>query len=410
MLRPGAGALAFPGSAAILGWAISMSAMVIFGFCSSYAGVLLSRCKSKLFADKNVSGYADLAALTVGPRFGTFTRVMIVGNWALLVPYYVVTASLALQAGFPNHEGWIICNYSWTAVSAVIVILPLQLTTLTEISYICGVSTLAIVVAIGISLIVLASDGPVGGSFGAATTLSFQTDPDIDFVSYFGALGTLVFGFMGQDIFCEIVSELEDEHEAPKTISFAYSVMTCCYAITTIIAYGYQGKNVDGFLPNALCDGWLKAIVNVLVVFHVWVAILCCGIPLLNVLHAVLFPNNPVQKGGFPSRILRLCLSVTLMVLSYLFATCIPAFTSLQGLLGALVGVPIIFGWPPTFFLLGSRQMKTSVSVFDRFMCWLFLIVFLPVFTIFGTYDAARSIHEQISNSSPPFEECTASS
>ena len=159
----GAGALGLPGGAVKLGWVLSIGACLFFGFCSSYTGLLLARCRVDLYEGEDAGGYGDLATKTYGPCFGAFTKFLIVLNWYLLLPYYLVTAASSMQLVAPDLEifGFEICDWMWPAIMGVLVILPMQFTTLTELSALCGFSTAAIIAGIALIGVKLFMDGPV---------------------------------------------------------------------------------------------------------------------------------------------------------------------------------------------------------------------------------------------------------
>lgn len=119
----GVGALGLPWAAARLGWIASVTTLMVFAFCSTYSGVLLARCRVELYRGEGAGGYGDLAVRTVGPCFGAISRTIIVANWGLLLPYYLLTAGKSLIFIAPNAQ---ICDWEWTAIMALAVVLPMQ--------------------------------------------------------------------------------------------------------------------------------------------------------------------------------------------------------------------------------------------------------------------------------------------
>ena len=96
----GTGILSLPYAAAGLGWVLSGAALILFGFFSTYAGVLLSRVKMDFHP--KAGSYADLAHATMGPTFGKFTRACVCTSWFLLLPYYLIATADALQLLYPS--------------------------------------------------------------------------------------------------------------------------------------------------------------------------------------------------------------------------------------------------------------------------------------------------------------------
>ena len=89
----GTGVLGLPYAASRLGWLLGLGSCGFFALTATYSGLLLSRTRS-LYADKDASSYADLALLTVGPRFAHFTRACILVTWAAMLPYYLLSSRL----------------------------------------------------------------------------------------------------------------------------------------------------------------------------------------------------------------------------------------------------------------------------------------------------------------------------
>ena len=151
----GTGVLSMPYAAAGLGWVMSAFALLIFAFASTYAGVLLARVRNDFHP--KCSSYAELAYAIAGRRFGLFTRCMVVSGWVMLLPYYLIGTADSLRVLFQADA--VLCTWQWTSIVALLLLLPLQLTTLTSISYLTWPSTLAILIAI---LLIIAGFG--GGS------------------------------------------------------------------------------------------------------------------------------------------------------------------------------------------------------------------------------------------------------
>ncbi|EOD37134.1 hypothetical protein EMIHUDRAFT_109962 [Emiliania huxleyi CCMP1516] len=401
----GVGALGLPWAAARLGWIASVTTLMVFAFCSTYSGVLLARCRVELYRGEGAGGYGDLAVRTVGPCFGAISRTIIVANWGLLLPYYLLTAGKSLIFIAPNAQ---ICDWEWTAIMALAVVLPMQFTTLVEISSLCGASTIAIITAICIIIAKLFVDAAnnEGGSGDATTQTTLWPPKETGFIDFFGALTAIVFAYQGQDIFCEVIAEMQDERDAPKAISTSYALMTLTYMFTVVTAYGLQGVGVEDFLPNSLEEGWRTSLVGGLVAFHILVAYLCLGIPFMNVIYRLLFPKTPIIMGGTGARARWFVLSIVVIGASFLVATAVPSFGAIQSLLGAFAGAPIVFGWPPLFYLLACHQKNIDVAGFDKVMCFLYLCVLLPSFLIFGAWDAITTVLEDRSEHPVLFNKC----
>jgi amino acid permease len=96
----GAGVLSLPHAVVSLGWVIGISSVFFFAACAVYVGILLRRTRCEYYPD--AESFADLAVATVGPRFGLFTRISILGSWALILPYFLIAFVSSARLAFPH--------------------------------------------------------------------------------------------------------------------------------------------------------------------------------------------------------------------------------------------------------------------------------------------------------------------
>ena len=394
----GTGILGLPGAAATLGWTLAIATLVMFAFFSSFSGCLLAKVKTVYYP--NAAGFADLANVTVGPRFKKFTRVLIIANWTLLLPYYIISAGSSMQGIVQSTK---LCGWVSSLIAAALYLVPTQFTTLKYISYLCVPSTITIVVAAVMIIVSLFVDADPSRHFGDNTELGVTLDdtqsPFLSFFQFYSAFSSFVFAYQGQDMFVEMMDEMEEPREAAKAVSFSYVFMTLSYALTVIAAYGNDGKSVPGYLPDALKEGTTKAIVSSLILFHVLVAYVITSNLVGKFFYSLAFPSTAListwSKDWFEGLTVRarwLLVQSGLLILAYLLANLIPAFGAMQGLIGSLCGAPIVFGYPPLFYLLAHRQHGDAVDCFHNAVCWLFLTVMLPSLTILGTIGAIITI------------------
>ena len=64
------------------------------------------------------------------------------------------------------------------------------------------------------------------------------------------------------------MQEMAEPKDANKSINLAYSVMTLVYAFTTIVAYGLEGRSVEGFLLDSLPDSPVKRVASGLLLYR----------------------------------------------------------------------------------------------------------------------------------------------
>ena len=89
---------------------------------------------------------------------------------------------------------------------------------------------------------------------------------------------------------------------------------------------------------------------------------------------------------------------------AFLVANAIPFFSDFQNLIGSLLGAPIVFGWPPLFYLMSTRQHGGELRVWDRVLCYVFLLFLLPLCMGLGFISAVQSLRKSWSTYGKPFD------
>ena len=223
--------------------------------------------------------------------------------------------------------------------------------------------------------------------FAETTTVGLR--PGTNIFDYVSSLSSIVFTFQGQSIFMELMSEMKNPKEFPKSCNVAYMVMGVIYTIITIVAYGVAGENVARFLPDGISPGVAKTTVGVLVAFHIIVAYVIAIQPFHVWVHSTVFPET-LYVSSNKGKIHWLTITVGYIIVAWVLANIIPFFEDLQGLIGALLGAPIVFGWPSLYYLLANRRengaswLETfrSIGLINTSISLLFLCIYTPMFCI----------------------------
>ena len=273
-------------------------------------------------------------------------------------------------------------------------------------------------------------------SFGSDTTYGVYPSDTTSILDYLEAISAFVFAYQGQAIYFELMNEMKEPQQFPRSCYIAYSIMCCIYGVVVIIVYGYLGKtNTPEFLPDSLLNGTIiKQIVGFLVVLHITVSYVIACQPLHMYLHSTFFPST-YQQTSLLGSIHWFCITFGYIVIGYIVGNLIPYFADVQALIGSLFGAPIIFGWPSVFiFMLYyfssssaaptiGRELReadvdedsvidhptnSSSSTFGRsyktifqqmgykhaIVCCIFLVICTPLFCLLGTIGAIQSIVE----------------
>ena len=187
----GTGVMALPKACSHLGWLVGFASLILFGLLSFYSGLLLARVRE---AYPEVTSYADAAAITGGYRFQQLTHAAILVYWGLILPYYVIGCASSLYTAF-GHAG--LCFYAWLAVVGVLLLLPLQIRTLHDLSSAATASCAAACISLIAILVVLSSSARQG-----STTV---LPPSEGFMEGYGNISSLIFAFQGQSMYLEVM-------------------------------------------------------------------------------------------------------------------------------------------------------------------------------------------------------------
>ena len=115
------------------------------------------------------------------------------------------------------------------------------------------------------------------------------------------------------------------------------------------------------------------------------------ALPLHREAHRLLFPRTADTAGGGAAAHW-LLISIGQLLLGYVVANAVPFFADFQAFLGALMGAPVLFGFPALFYLRASAMHGAAVPLADRLVCYFFLAVCLPMFTVLGAVNAAKDV------------------
>ena len=377
----GAGVLGLPYATARLGLVYGVLTSLICGAVAFYAGMLLVRVKHDL-GQSEANSYEDLACALGGEAFGRLTGVVVRVAWAMLLPYFLLASANSVALIVPESQ---LSSSTAVLITAVILLVPLQLRTLHQISALCLPSSLAVITAIVIILATLffddSSKGPMTSPVSSGT-----------FFDFFGNIGAFLFAYMGHSMYLEMMREMVDSREFGSIVlPVATFAMIVCYTGTAVAGVCAYGASVSEFLPNSMPEGLPKRLVGVLLAFHTLVSYLVTSQPLHRCLHGVVFPSTVDEytpRAAF-DWLLVTCMQ---LLVSLVAAICIPFFADLQGLLGSLTGAAFIFGFPAFFFLRASSLANVPASWPDYVVCVLLLVVLTPLFMVVGTYSESIDI------------------
>lgn len=416
----GVGVFSLPYACVTLGWIVGLTATALFASVGAYAGVILTHVRCRFCP--HAESFADLAHDCVGTSFGRFTRVVILTQWALLLPYFVIACVAGMQTALPSAG---LCFYQWALLAGACLFLPLQLQSLHSLSY---AATLASAAMLAVMVLVLGGlgdwnrdergGGPSSarmevfgweeagrlGKGGASHSLwppafSEAGGPTAAaLLDIAGSLCAVLFVFQGQSIYVEVMREMHRPEGFARACVLANVGMGVAYSAIVAVGYGLRGSAVTPFLPSSLPHGPSRQAIGWLTTIHIFVCYLIVGQPLHRALHGAVFPRDHearahMRRGAGEWQWCAVTLAVLALAIGV--AVSVPFFVEFQSLLGALAGVPTLCGWPPLFLLCGSAKRagdEPALSMVHRAACTVLLCVLTPCLLLAGTASAIFAI------------------
>lgn len=444
----GTGALDLPRAFANLGWVLGVASLVLFGSLARYAGGLLYRLRAEFFPA--TASYAQAAEAAVGARFSRLVAGLVMANWFLMLPYYLVGASTAMMAAFGESEGTLgrVSQHQWLLLLALPLAGLLQAGTLHAISSVAAVSNAAMLAACAIAVVSMLAGGVEPGA------THHLGPPPSDFLTAYSYMSSLIFAYQGHgalpaplprpltpfsptnalthgrmpilhcvhwcpahhvgaactfiytciapacawmslrcvmsssDMYYEVMREMEAPAEFPRALGAANNGMVASYLLLAAVTYGVKGDATPSFLLDAIPQPRLRAIASVLLVAHILVTYLLVNQPLCEKIHRRVVAAAP-RLGA---RVAWAAVTLAVLTSSLAIAAAVPFFAVFQNLLGAMLGAPIVFGGPAWMYARCCAAAGRKLSLGDRLMVPLMLGVLFPLCTALGTWTALAGL------------------
>eukprot|EP00037_Helgoeca_nana_P015155 m.141856 g.141856 ORF g.141856 m.141856 type:complete len:467 (+) comp22887_c0_seq1:244-1644(+) len=397
----GSGTLGLPHAMAQLGWVAGITVCVLFGLAAVYSGLLLSSVRNNFC--REAENFADIATTVSGPWFGGFTKWAIWVNWAMLLPYYLMATTRAIEVAIGAD---VMCfpEVMLCIVAALFVLV--QLRTLHALTWFAAASGFAITLSILLLLIDFGLYAPAdsgGPGFNKFNDTHVWPEKGASLVTVYGSTASFIFAYQGQSVFLEIMREMKDARDFPKAVTAATGGMMTVYMTIIVLCYLAKGVGIKDFAPESVTNPMFRRAVGALVAFNLFSSYLLTNVPLALAIHQALAPATARDFVGWRGRVHWFLITAVLLGFSYIVANAIPFFGSFQGIIGAALGAPILFGWPPAFFLLASKKFGSKVSWKDAILCRFFIYFVFPTCFSLGLYSAVHSLVESWGSNGAPF-------
>ncbi|KDE05076.1 hypothetical protein MVLG_04516 [Microbotryum lychnidis-dioicae p1A1 Lamole] len=188
-----------------------------------------------------VHSIADVGFI-LGGRFGKELLGTLYALYTLCIcASGLLSISIALNA-LTNHGT---CSVTFVAAGSIAVYFLSIIRTIDKISFLGWIGMVSILSAIfTLGVAVSVQDRPAAAPQTGAWDGHFQLVGHPKFYKALSALGTIVVGFGGTPAFFNVVSEMRDPKDFPKTVLLCQGSITFVYLVVGIIVYAFCGEYV----------------------------------------------------------------------------------------------------------------------------------------------------------------------
>mmetsp|Transcript_14198 Transcript_14198/g.35751 ORF Transcript_14198/g.35751 Transcript_14198/m.35751 type:complete len:514 (-) Transcript_14198:39-1580(-) len=385
----GAGVLTLSRKYAQLGWIPATIFIVVIFLITVYTSNMMVEVK-KVFPA--IISMADAADYTFGRVASSFVQVLMaiflcttLGDYMLLIGKSLASTLYSVHLCFPV----------WVTISLLVIFPVMQLRTLNSTTALCVMNMVSICAAVALVIAGLVIDGRDPG------VETFLVAEDLDFLTFMQALSAIFFTFGGQFMFYELMAEMTDFTEFPKSFLIVGPFQVPLYLIVGTVGYYYKGEAASGYFLDNLDFGWMYRAASALLFFHMTVGFLILGNVFSRIVHIKLSPYR-VNDLGLRGKLEWLGCTSAVIVVSYLISNIVPFFDQLTSLIGGMLIpfvcmiLPIVFQIK-THFMTGRRIKAWEWALWGVLICFGFLVLGV------STYMNVKAIIEGWSTYGAPF-------
>lgn len=371
----GVGVLTMGLAFAQLGYVLAIILIGILGPVNIYMGVLLCRSYQ---AFPGANSYAILSDMALYMWASIFIRAITYIYFIFIAASYFLALTQTLEIAFWGVE---LCQPLWGVIAFGALIIPVQIRTFTGAMMVFWINFGLIMVAIFLVLIYIwinIKEAP------GIDTISAGPPESMGWIDFFNALSTITFAYSGCSMFLEMMSEMKESKDFPKTFYVSAPVQVGLYLLVGIVSYTYSGtgasdsiiKEVD---PNTY--GGLLSAAAACLVFHLMVSYFIQALVFQRSMHDIISPST-VHDYGWKGRTIWFLLSLITLIFAYVISNGVYFFDSLVSLLGSVFGPILGFHVPIIFHYLAKKKLGEKIGILETIVLWAILIYATALLTV----------------------------
>ena len=258
----GAGVLTLSAKYAQLGWILPTIFIVLIFFLVVYTSRMMVEVK-KVFG--GIISLSDAGLYTYGRAVEIITGWTCIAYVTFTLGDYLLLIGKSMGSTFYDVR---ICQPYWLLIGSAILVPITQLRTLNATTLLCALNMASIIIAVALVIAGLVIKGR------ESDVETYAIAQDLDFMTFMQALSNIFFTFGGQFMFYELMAEMKDFTEFPKTFYIAGPFQVPIYLIVGCVGYYFKGEEASGYFLDNLGFGWMYRLASALLCFHMLVAFL----------------------------------------------------------------------------------------------------------------------------------------
>ncbi|KAK8845615.1 hypothetical protein IAR55_006331 [Kwoniella newhampshirensis] len=315
-----------------LGFVPGILVILAIGLIITWSDLVVGTFK---LAHPEVYTIADVGFIIFGP----VGREVIGFAYWLEVVAIAGASFLSISVAFNTITEHATCTVVWAVIGAVIVAALASIQTLARISWLGWVGLVSIMSAvITLMISVGVSDRPSLAPAGDDWVIVSKAFGNPSFVEAINAVSIVVFAYAGTPNFFNIVGEMKNPADYPRSVLVGQGGITVVYLVVGSVVYHYVGQYIAspalgsaGILVKKVCYGLALPGLVVGGVLYAHTAAKYVFVRILrNSRH--LSKNTPIHYAVWYGTVAATC------AVGFIIAEAIPFFNDLLSLIGALLG------------------------------------------------------------------------
>ncbi|KXJ89038.1 amino acid transporter [Microdochium bolleyi] len=398
----GIGILSLPSVLHTIGLIPGIISIIAFGVLATYTAYILIQFWRKYPSIRDV---VDVGRIMGGLPLEIIVGVAHVLNLALICASANVTLSIGLNT-MTDHA---LCTVGFVGIPMVMCWLLCMPRSLSFAGWFGIPATISIFVAVLITIVALAVNGPNTGTSGyfseaanQAVVMSLGPNPNATMHQKFESVLNVAFAYAGNQAFITVIAEMRDpSRDYPRAIVWLNVFAIPMYVIVACVVYSLAGQYV---VSPAL--GSAPGVASKVAYGILFGTMLGSGLVFGHtaikymynvVMDRVLRSRHQLMDNSVTSWSVWIGIGTAFWVVSFVLANAIPAFNSILAISSALFVTWFTFGMAAAqwIFINWGQQTanwrKMSLSVFN----W-FLVLASAFLTVFGLYTSISGLDQRV--------------